>query len=197
MLVVESIENTSYIFIQTWSQTLEYEFIIQKLEFFICFSSFINRNEITLYFYPVYIFLALFLSINRMNINSYKFGWLAVIMTMMYRVSNPNILQRLYKWPIYKTCSHIHYLLILSFTLILVAVTTNKIVTKEACSALFDCCFFFQTIFFKVWFDPLKLYSLIQCYFLYSKRSCLGQFNFYPQGSPESFANPNLCEPCN
>lgn len=91
MLVVESIENTIYIFIQTWSQTLEYEFIMQELEFFICYSSFINRNEITLYFFPVYIFLALFLSINRMNINSYRFGWLAVITTMMYRESNPNI----------------------------------------------------------------------------------------------------------
>lgn len=58
------------------------------------------------------------------------------------------MLQRVYKWPIYKTCSHIHYLLILSFTLILVAVTRNKIVTNEACSALFDCCFFFFKPYF-------------------------------------------------
>lgn len=136
---------------------------MQELEFFICFSSFINRNEITLYFYPVYIFLALFLSINRMNINWYKFGWLAVITTMMYRESNPNI-SSCCKCPICKTCSNIHYLIILYFTLILVAVTRNKIVTKEACSTLFKC-FFFQLkpSFFKVWFDPLKLYSLIQC----------------------------------
>lgn len=143
---------------------------MQELEFFICFSSLINRNEITLYFHPVYIFFCS-LSINQMNINSYRFGWLAVIMTMMYRESNPNISSCCKECTnVCKTCSNIHYLIILSFTLILVAVTRNKIVTKNACSTLFEC-FFVQLkpSFLKVWFDPLKLYSLIQCWFLYSK----------------------------
>lgn len=63
---------------------------------------------------------------------------------------------------------------ILSFTLILIAVTRNKIVTKEACSTLLKC-FFFQLkpSFSKsmIWLLCFffKLYSLLQCYFLYSK----------------------------
>lgn len=66
------------------------------------------------------------------------------------------MLQRVYNCPIYKTCSNIHYLVILSFTWILVAVTRNKIETKEACSTLSECSFFFiwNHLFFKVWFGP-------------------------------------------
>lgn len=41
------------------------------------------------------------------------------------------MLQRVYNCPIYKTCSNIHYLVILSFTWILVAVTRNKIETND------------------------------------------------------------------
>lgn len=148
--------------------------------------------------HPVYIFFALFLSINQMNINSYRFGWLAVIMTMMYRESNPNISSCCKECiNVCKTCSNIHYLIILSFTLILVAVTRNKIVTKEACSTLFECFFSsIEAIFFKSMVWPLETLFLDTMLIFIFQRSCLGQFNFYPQGSPESFANPNLCEPC-
>lgn len=107
------------------------------------------------------------------------------------------MLQRVYKCPICKTCSNIHYLIILSFTLIMVAVTRNKIVTKEACSTLFEFFFLIEVIFFISMVWPLETLFLDTMLIFIFQRSCLGQFNFYPQGSPESFANPNLCEPCN
>lgn len=66
------------------------------------------------------------------------------------------MLQRVYKCPKCKTCSNIHYLIILSFTLILVAVTRNKIVTKEACSTLFEIFFSIEAIFFKSIVWPLE-----------------------------------------
>lgn len=91
------------------------------------------------------------------------------------------MLQRVYNCPIYKTCSNIHYLVILSFTWILVAVTRNKIEIKEACSTLSECWFFFICIFFKSMIWPilffLTLFLDTMLFFIF-QRSCPGEFTF-------------------
>lgn len=83
------------------------------------------------------------------------------------------MLQRVYNCPIYKTCSNIHYLVILSFTWILVAVTRNKIETKDDVLHCLNVVFFiWNHLFFKSIIRTIcffKSFSLIQCYFLYSK----------------------------
>lgn len=92
------------------------------------------------------------------------------------------MLQRVYNCPIYKTCSNIHYLVILSFTWILVAVTRNKIETKEACYTLSECSFvhwkpsFFKSMIWTLCF--LKSFFLNTMLFFIFQRSCLGQFYF-------------------
>lgn len=111
----------------------------------------------------------------------YKVGWLAVILTMMYRYISPNISScckectNLQYTKHFNTCTNIHYLIILSFTLILIAAIRYKIwqVYKLAFPPLFECFFFpiWNLFFFKVWFVCLffKMQSSRQRYFLFSK----------------------------
>lgn len=55
--------KAAYLLIKTWSQTEEHEFIMKELKYFICFSSFIKHNEVTLRFTQCFSFLLSFLSI--------------------------------------------------------------------------------------------------------------------------------------
>lgn len=89
------------------------------------------------------------------------------------------MLQRVYKCPICKTCSNSHYLIILSFTWILVAVTRNKIETKEACSTLSECSFFhLKPSYFKSMICFFLTLFLDTMLFFIFQRSCPSQFNF-------------------
>lgn len=85
-LVVKSIENTSSISFHTKMvsniRTWIYDARIRNILF--ALAVLLNLMKLRC-FYPGFFFRALLLSMNQMNMKWYKVGWVADIMTMMYR----------------------------------------------------------------------------------------------------------------